>query len=141
MTDAENRYQTPADRRYQRQLLLHSLTANVPDDLRSDYYNNTRRGRVVEIVTWGKLPFEFAHFTDSQLADAMLSIARTPYPHDRARLVSGLHMQRTRSPAPDVEPLFWRNSGITKPALADALWPVLESKIGTALQRGRRGHR
>jgi hypothetical protein len=139
MTDAENRYQTPADRRYQRKLLLESLTANVPDDLRSDYYNNTRRGRVVEFMTWGKLPFEFAHFTDSQLADAMLSIARTPYPHDRARLVSGLHMQRTRSPAPDVEELFWRNSWITKPTLADALWPVLERKISTAIQRDRRG--
>jgi hypothetical protein len=28
--------------------------------------------------------FEFALFTDNQLAVAMLSIARTPYPHDRA---------------------------------------------------------
>jgi hypothetical protein len=139
MTDAENKYQTPPDRRYQRKLLLDSLTANVPADLRSDYYNNTRRGRVVEIVTWGKLPFEFAHFTDGQLAHAMLSIAKTPYPHDRARLVSGLHMQRTRSPAPDVEQLFWRNSGITKPALADALWPALERKISTAIQRDRKG--
>ena len=69
----------------------------------------------------------------------MLSIARTPYPHDRARLVSGLHMQRTRSPAPDVEELFWRNSRITKPTLADALWPVLERKISTAIQRDRQG--
>jgi hypothetical protein len=139
MTDAENKYQTAACRRYQRKLLLESLTANVPADLRSDYYNNTRRGRVVEIVTWGKLPFEFAHFTDGQLADAMLSIARTPYPHDRASLVSGLHMQRTRSPAPDIEKLFWRNSGIKKPALADALWPALERKISTAIQGDRTG--
>jgi hypothetical protein len=74
-------------------------------------------------MTWGKLPFEFAHFTDGQLTDAMLSIARTPHPHDRATLVSGLHMQRTRSKAPDIEKLVWRNSRIKKPSLADALSP------------------
>ena len=33
MTDAENKYRTPADRRYQRKLLLDSLTKNVPQDL------------------------------------------------------------------------------------------------------------
>jgi hypothetical protein len=33
------------------------------------------RGRVVEIMTWGTKPFEFAHFTDQQLADALLNIA------------------------------------------------------------------
>jgi hypothetical protein len=87
MTDAENNYETPAKRRYQRRLLLDSLTVNVPKDLRADYYDNTRRGRVVQIVTWGKLPFEFAHFTDRQLADAMTSIAAVPPPNGRERVV------------------------------------------------------
>ena len=64
MTDAENKYRTPADRRHQRKLLLGSLTKYVPQDLAGDYYINTRRDRIVDIVTWGKLPFEFAHFTD-----------------------------------------------------------------------------
>lgn len=68
--------------------------------MRSDYYVNTQRGRVVEIVTWGKLPFEFAHFTDPELADAMLSAATAPYRHDRSRLARGIHMQRTNSAAP-----------------------------------------
>jgi hypothetical protein len=138
MTDAEHRYRTPADRRYQRKLLLDSLTVNVPTDLRSDYYINTRRGRVVEIVTWGKLPFEFAHFKDRELANAMVSIANVPYPHDVTRLVRGLRMQR-RSPAPDVEEVFWRNSGLKKTTLADALWQVLEGKINDAIQQGRPG--
>ncbi len=139
MTDAEHKYATPANRRYQRKLLLDSLTVNVPTDVRSDYYINTRRGRVVEIVTWGKLPFEFAHFTDRELADAMLSAATAPYPHDRARLVRGIHMQRTNSASPDVEEVFWRGSGLTKPGLAQALWPVLEAKINTAIQQRKPG--
>jgi hypothetical protein len=58
----------------------------VPKDLRSDYYVNTRRARIVEIRTWGKLPFEFAHFTDAELADAILKAAQTPHPRGRAYL-------------------------------------------------------
>jgi hypothetical protein len=89
------RYRPAADRRYQRKLLLDSLTVNVPKDLRSDYYINTKVGRIVEIVTWGRLRFEFAHFTDRELADAMCKIAKAPYPHDRSRLIRGINMQRT----------------------------------------------
>jgi hypothetical protein len=60
LTDAENKYATAADRRRQRKLLLDSLTANLPPDLFCDLYTDRRRDRVVEIKTWGKLPFEFA---------------------------------------------------------------------------------
>jgi hypothetical protein len=140
MTDAENKYTRPEDRRYQRRLLLDSLTQNVPEDLRADYYANTRRGRIVDIWTWGRRqPFEFAHFTDQELADAMLSTANTPYPNGRPRLIQGLNMQRTRNSNPDVGDVFWRNSGLKKTTLADALWPVLERKINAAIQRGQQG--
>lgn len=140
MADAENNFESAADRRRLRKVLLASLTKNVPKDLRADYYVNTKRGRMVEIWTWGKQrPFEFAHFTDRQLADAMLSIAKVPYPHRYERLVNGLHMQRTRCPAPDVEEVCWPRSGLRKPDLADALWPVLEAKINRAIQRGQKG--
>jgi len=140
MTDAENRYTRSEDRRYQRRLLLDSLTQNVPKDLQADYYINTRRGRIVDIWTWGpRKPFEFAHFTNQELADTMLSIADVPYPNGRTRLIRGLNMQRTRSSNPNVEEVFWRNSGLKKTTLAEALWPVLERKINTAIQHGREG--
>ncbi|MGH3166456.1 MAG: hypothetical protein ACRDN0_11260, partial [Trebonia sp.] len=139
MTDAENKYRTPADRRHQRKLLLNSLTKNVPQDLRPDYYVNTRRGRIVDIVTWGRFPFEFAHFTDRELADAMLAIAAAPHPQGRPRLIQNLHMQRTRDPEPNVEKVFWRGSRLGKVPLAEALWPVLERKINVAIQRGTSG--
>jgi hypothetical protein len=112
----------------------------VPKDLQADYYNNTRRGRIVEILTWGRLPFEFAHFTDQELADAMLSIAKVSHPKGRAQVISNLHMQRTQRAAPDVAKVFWGSqSGLTKPTLADALWPVLEHKINTAIQCSQKG--
>jgi hypothetical protein len=139
MTDAENRYATPADRRKQRKRLLESLTVNVPKNLRSDYYVNTRRDRVVEIVTWGKLPFEFAHFADRELADGMLSIANVPHPRGRRGLQAIIHAMRMGPGPHNLARLFWAGSGLTKPGLAEALWPVLEGKINTAIQQGKPG--
>lgn len=111
----------------------------MPRDLRADYYVNTRRARIVEIRTWGKLPFEFAHFTDAELADAILAVAQTPHPRGRGQLLSDLRRQRGRS-APDVSKVYrWHQSGLSKPILADALWRVLERKIQTALDRGTPG--
>jgi hypothetical protein len=142
LADAENHYKTAPKRRKQRKLLLESLTKNVPEDLRSDYYINTTRGRIVEIRTWGKLPFEFAHFTDRELADAMISIAKVPHPRGRAQLSYQIHRERNHQ-APDVSKVFrafpWPDSGLTKPTLADALWPTLERKINDSIQRGRPG--
>jgi hypothetical protein len=107
--------------------------------LAANYYINTRRDRIVEIVTWGRLPFEFAHFTDRQLADTMLKVAKVPHPQGRDRLIRNLNMQRTRDPTPNVDEVFWRGSGLDKVTLAEALWPVLERKITSAIQRGTAG--
>src|SRR5258707_10693105 len=86
-----------------------------------------------------KLPFEFAHFTDQELADGMLSATKVPHPRGRDGLVRILQTMRRGSGPYNVERLFWRGSGLTKPGLAEALWPVLEAKINTAIQRGKPG--
>jgi hypothetical protein len=73
------------------------------------------------------------------LAGAILAVARTPHPRGRSQLLSDLRHQRGR-PAPDVSKVYrWHRSGLSKPSLADALWPVLERKIQTALDRGKPG--
>ena len=139
LTDAENEYATPKDQRYQRKLLLDSLTVNVPPDLRRDLYTNRRRDRAVEIMTWGKKPFEFAHFTDGQLADAVSSIARAPHPGGRAGLISAIHIERVSS-SPDIEALRWPGRGpLRKTDLADAMWHLLEARIKGAIARGNTG--
>ena len=67
LTDAENKFKDRADRERQRRLLIDSITRRLPADLRPDLY--LRSARIVEIMTWGPLPFEFAHFSNGRLAD------------------------------------------------------------------------
>jgi hypothetical protein len=77
LTDAENKYATKSDRRKQRLLLLDSITFALPTDLKADFYG--RSAHVVEIRTWGKSPFEFAHFTHAQLAAALIGASTQPF--------------------------------------------------------------
>ncbi|GAA3260979.1 hypothetical protein ACFO1B_55475 [Dactylosporangium siamense] len=136
LTDAENRYATRSDRAYQRKLLLDSVTNELPKDLRRDLYHP--RSRFVEIVTWGRLPFEFAHFSDSRLADALLRAAGAPHPGGRSALIQAINIQRTRDPTPNINDA-WRKSGVSKVQLADAVWPLLQKRIEGAIRRGEKG--
>jgi hypothetical protein len=136
MTDAEHRYKTLSDRSQQRKLLLDSITQYIPADLRADLYR--RNARVVEIVTWGRLPFEFAHFTDRQLADALLQAAAASHPRGRAALIWAIHMQRVKDPTPNIEDA-WKRSGVKKVQLAEVTWPLLKRRIERAIVRGHRG--
>jgi hypothetical protein len=137
LTDAENKFATQAKRAKQRRLLLDSITRGLPADLRRDLY--TRGARMVEIITWGQYPFEFAHFTDRQIADGLLALATTTYPGGRMSLIARVVIER-RSSSPNVDDI-WPTSGVTslKVSLADELWPVLEKRIDSAIRRGTKG--
>ena len=97
----------------------------------------------MDIVTWGHLPFEFAHFTDRELADTMLGIAKSPHPQGRDQLIRNLGMLRIHDHEPNVEKVWkrgrWPGSGLDKVQLAEALWPVLERKVKRAIRRGTAG--
>jgi hypothetical protein len=112
----------------------------LPPDLRRDLYG--RDAHIVEIRTWGRLPFEFAHFTDRQLAAAMERAAKTPYPLGTATLVADVNARRSR-PTPNLEKLWdparWPRARLSKPAVADAYWPILEAKIERAIASGSAG--
>jgi hypothetical protein len=136
LTDAENNYKTAKNRRAQRKLLLDSITAPLPRNLRPDLY--TKEARIVEIMTWGKYPWEFAHFTDAQLADALLKVACKPHPKGRTGLIHSINRQRTADPSPNIDDA-WKTSGVSKTDLADALWPLLEARIERAIERGTTG--
>jgi hypothetical protein len=139
LADAENEYATPALRRKQRKLMLDSVAQEIPPELSRDLYVNTLRGRMIEIRTWGKYPFEFAHFRDDQLADALQSVASTPYPGGRSALVAAIHRERLTA-SPNIDDVNWRGRGkLSKPDLADAMWPILEQRIQRAIKRGHKG--
>lgn len=137
LTDAENKYRTASDRREQRLLLLDSITEGIPDDLRADLYQDRFLARTVEIRTWGKYPFEFAHFSDEQLADAILSQTTRHHPKGEAGLIAAIKAQRA-SPAPDIEKA-WKQSGVSKTKLVDGYWPMLERRIKTAITKENHG--
>jgi hypothetical protein len=99
LTDAENSYKTSKDRRRQRKLLLDSIVTPVPRDLRHDLYSE--EAPLVEIMTWGRYPWEFAHFTDGELADGLLQAAGKPRPDSRAGLIPNIHRLRVANAAPN----------------------------------------
>ena len=139
LADAENEYATPALRRRQRKLLLDSVAQEIPPELRRDLYINTVRGRMIEIRTWGKYPFEFAHFRDDQLADALQSVAGAPHPGGTTGLIAAIHRERLTA-SPNIDDVNWRGRGkLSKPDLADAMWPILEQRIQRAIRRGHKG--
>lgn len=137
VTDAENQYETEQDRQQQRLRLIDAIAKELPEDLKPDLYG--REARLVEIVTWGRYPFEFAHFSDARLAGLMLSLAGCPYPKGRDALVRAIHSQRTKDPSPDVEDVFWRGANLTKMRLAEAAWPVLRARVERAMSMEREG--
>jgi hypothetical protein len=137
VTDAENRYATPASRERQRRLLLASITKDLPENLRHDFVGQD--ARMVEFFTWGRLPFEFEHFTNRQLADALISLAPDAYLRGRGALIAQVERIR-HARHPDVDRI-WPAAGIRnlKLALADELWPVLQRRIERAITRGTSG--
>jgi hypothetical protein len=75
--------------------------------------------------------FEFAHFTDTEIATAAAALdrrKRQPTLEKRVAIVAKLRAERGN--------LDKMLGPISKVALADALWPVLEARIERALERG-----
>lgn len=135
--DPEGRYATEQDRADLRSRLIGLITEAVPEDFRADLLDPS--AELVEIRTWAGLPFEFVHFSDRELASALRSAARLPCPWPYAELVRRIGLQRRCDPTPDLEDAWkgWRRSGLTKPKVAEALWPALERKIRRAEAKGR----
>jgi hypothetical protein len=89
-----------------------------PDDLE----------HLVEIRTWSGSCFEFEHFTNAELADAILEVYHGYGAPDRDGLIWALNAQREARQ--DIGKVWtnWRPE-VSKTALAKQLWPVLEAKI------------
>jgi hypothetical protein len=88
--------------------------------------------KLVAIRTWNRRgeSFEFAHFTDRQLARAIDKLdqrARKPTRDELIELVA-----QFRASGKNLKPLI-KMSG--KPELADELWPPLERKLDRALAK------
>ena len=85
----------------------------------------------VTISTWGASCFEFAHFTNTELADALFETHPNCGGLDHSQLVSALDAHR--SAGQDIKAAWnsWRPR-VSKTELAKNLWPTLESKLDSA---------
>lgn len=104
--------------------------------------NPTELDELVEIRTWSASCYEFAHFTDDELADGIMAVHHTINGWTRQQLVAALGFWRGRG-TDDIKRVWesgrwdersetvtgrWEHS-VSKPALARALWPTLKAKI------------
>lgn len=130
VVDPDAPYDSPRNVEVQRRLIVEEIIAVVraqgvepnPDDVDS----------LVSVKTWSESCFEFAHFTDDELAEALLKVHHQCGGWDRARLVAALRAQRDHGC--DINNVWknWWPPAPSKKALAGELWPVLRSKLDAA---------
>jgi hypothetical protein len=103
--------------------------------------NEDELNELVDIRTWRQSCYEFAHFTDAELADGIMAVHKTIDGWSRAELVAALGYWRGRND--DIkrvwtsgrqDPQTSQMTGkwaydVSKTQLAQALWPVLDQKI------------
>jgi hypothetical protein len=130
--DPEEKYATPALCAEQRR----KLVDRVDQTLRFGGVAVDRADleALVEVRTWDA-PFEFAHFTDDELAQAALAQRRAGHQVTVPDLAAALHQIRTTTKKLDLIEASLRNH-LDKVELADALWPVLKVKIESCAATG-----
>ena len=117
-------------REKRRQVWIDWLVRSLPQEYRTAHVRD-QLDTLVKATTWNRKgeSFEFAHFTDLQLARAIAALPghRTPPDVQRLRqLVSATRRRRG-----NLKDLFPRAS---KLELAERLWPVLEHRVTRVLQ-------
>jgi hypothetical protein len=108
------------------------MLRTLPKEFRQDVRDQI--DELVKVTTWNRKgeAFEFAHFTDRQLASAILSIPGARKELSLATMTG--HVAKLRRLSGNLKELLPRRS--SKLELADSLWPVLERKITRAIARG-----
>ena len=93
-----------------------------------EHPNPVELDHLVEIRTWDAPCYEFAHFTDEELADGIMAVHHTINSLTRDELIASL--ARSRSRGKDVKEVWSRwEYKVSKVKLAEALWPTLLEKI------------
>jgi hypothetical protein len=137
VVDAEGPVATAAQREKRRQKLLDRLLRTLPREYRQDPERLAHmRGQfdgLVRTTTWRRTgeSFEFAHFTDRQIGQAIQVVdsrARQPTLDEWVRAV-----ERVRADRGNLKAIL---GDVGKPELADELWPVLEKRLSEAQRRG-----
>jgi hypothetical protein len=136
--DAEGKSRSPEDREKIRKRWIDRVMRGLPDE----FQNPATREQIeplVKVETWtggaGRRVFEFAHFTDRQLAMAITAVHR-----DRggSGQVEARHVRKIRSTSQRIDEA-WKGlrPRPSKPEIALELWPVLQRRIDRAIDANR----
>jgi hypothetical protein len=130
--DPEKRMRTRAGRARQRDIWVDRILRAIPDGPG----NATVREQIeplVELMTWNTRgeAFEFAHFTDRQIAAAILRLPKRSRSQTQQEATSSV--AKIRAAAGNLESMFPHSS---KGRLASELLPLMERKLERALTSG-----
>lgn len=141
--DPEKRFSTRTKQRAERDKLVRRLHESLPPRMRSRQVLK-QVGALVHVVTWGTVPWEFANFTDAELATAITHCVTLPPGITRRDLTAALkaertirHTNQTRSPNVEAICRSWPDK-FHKTQLAEQLWPVLQVKVHRDITSGKR---
>jgi hypothetical protein len=107
------------------------IMKEIKDVLRAQGVTNANQRELDELVaihTWSASCYEFAHFTDEELADGIMAVHTTINGLTRDQLIERLAEERRRRK--DIKAVWsqWEYEP-SKVEMARALWPTLERKI------------
>jgi len=125
--DPEGRYFAPGRVNRTRTAILNEIKAVLKAQGVTNA-NPAELDDLVEIRTWPERCYEYAHFTDEELADGIMQVHTTINGLTREQLTAAIATERARGK--DIKEVWsqWAHKP-GKPELAEALWPLLKSKI------------
>jgi hypothetical protein len=145
--DPEKKYAGKDAPRKERDKLVRRLHESLPAGARSKTSLRQLRS-LVDVVTWGTVPWEFANFTNTELAKAIMRCTTVPPGVTQRDLVNALEAERTirktnpntrRSSNVETICLSWpANAKFRKLQLAEELWPILQEKVRRDIASGKR---
>jgi hypothetical protein len=109
---------------------LDRLIEGLPRKWRGDHMRG-QLGGLIEVFVWGEAPtnFEYAHFTDEELADGILAASKSPDTPDRNDLIATLADYRRQ--ARNIRSMWdrWGPPSPTKTQVVEAFAPTLRERV------------
>ena len=126
VVDPEPPYESPDSVEAKRNEMIDSVLDSLPPPLRSDAMRN-ELALILHVHRW-PAEFEFAHWTDSELAEALQDVS--PVAADIPLEELAKHITKHRAAGDTIKSVWnnWRHPP-SKAKLALALWPALERRI------------
>lgn len=127
IVDPEHGYSTRDEREDKRRTMVDEVMSALHPALQTGEMRGDLE-HLIHVRTWGRSSFEYAHFTDTELARALRSLSPLSAPplRELARRI-----RQHRAQHQNIEKVWanWRLDPPSKPRLAEALWPHLRTLI------------